>query len=112
MTISDAKGMLTGGEDSATQYFRRTAGDELRARMQPIVARATAQVTLGGLYDRYVGKAAEFALMGRDEANLDDHVTGKALDGLYVVIADEERSIRKDPLAVPARSSSKVFGAL
>jgi hypothetical protein len=112
MTISDAKGILTGGDDSATQYFRRTSGDELRERMKPIVARATEKAKLGAIYDRYAGKAAQFGLVSKDDAHLDDYVTGKALDGLFAVIAEEEHSIRANPLAAGSSLIKKVFSSL
>lgn len=112
MTITDAKGILTGGDDAATQYFRRTSADSLRQKMKPIVSAATAKAKLGAIYDRYAGKAAELGLLKGDDAHLDDFVTGKALDGLFSVIADEERSIRKDPIAAGSSLIKKVFGAL
>ncbi len=112
MSISDAKGILTGGDGAATEYFRRTTGDALRTRMKPIVANATQKVKLGAIYDRYAGKAAEFGLVSGDATNLDDFVTGKALDGLFSVIADEEHSIRANPLAAGSALIKKVFSSL
>lgn len=112
MTITDAKQILTGGEDAATQYFRRTSGAALHDRMKPIVAKATAQAKLGALYDRFAGKAAELGLLSGDSADLDDFVTAKALDGLFSVIADEERSIRQNPVAAGSALIRKVFGSL
>lgn len=112
MSISDAKGILTGGDDAATEYFRRTSADSLRVTMKPIVSRATARAKLGAIYDRYAGKAAEFGLVSGDDVHLDDFVTGKALDGLFSVIAEEEHSIRKDPLAAGSALIKKVFSSL
>jgi stage V sporulation protein SpoVS len=111
MTPADAKGILGGGEDSATQYFRHSAGDELRSTFKPIVARATAKVKLAELYDKYAGQAAEYGLLDSSEANMNDYVTDKALEGLFVVMADEERAIRKDPLGQASAIIRKVFGA-
>lgn len=112
MTLADAKGILTGGDDAATGFFRRSAGEELRNTFRPVVARATAKVRLAGLYDQYAGKAAQYGLMSSGDANMNDYVTTKALDGLFVVMADEERAIRKDPLAQSSSILKKVFGAL
>ena len=112
MSITDAKGVLTGGDGAATEYFKRTTGDSLRERMKPIVQAATARVKLGAIYDRYAGKASEFGLVSKDEVNLDDFVTSKALDGLFSVIADEERSIRANPLAAGNALIKKVFSQL
>lgn len=112
MTVEDAKGILTGGEDSATQYFRRSSGDELKAKFKPIVVRATARLKLAALYDQYAGKAAGIGLMSASDADLNEYVTNRALDGLFTVIADEERAIRKDPLGQASSLIKKVFGAL
>ena len=112
MTVADAKGILTGGDDSATQYFRRATADSLSAKFKPIVARATAKVKLASLYDDYAGKAARFGLIKGEDAHLNDYVTSKALDGLFLEMADEERAIRKDPLGQASSLIKRVFGAL
>ena len=111
MTLADAKGILTGGEDSATQYFRRATSAELTARFKPIVANETSKLQIASLYDRYAGKAASLGLVTPADANLNDYVTAKALDGLFSRIADEERTIRKDPLGQTSSLIRKVFGA-
>jgi hypothetical protein len=112
MSVSDAKGILTGGDDSATQYFRRTTSQSLTAKFKPIVAHATAQVKLASMYDQYAGKAAQFGLIKGEDGHLDDYVTAKALDGLFSEIADEERAIRKNPLGQASSLVKRVFGAL
>jgi len=112
MTLNDAKGILTGGDDAATQYFRRTSGDALAARFKPIVAHATAKVKLAGLYDQYAGQAAQFGLVKSQDAHLNDYVTGKALDGLFTEMAEEERAIRKDPLGQASSLIKHVFSAV
>lgn len=111
MTLDDAKGILTGGDNAATEYFRRTSSDELRTRFRPIVAKATARLKLASVYNRYAGKAAELGLVSGDDADLDGYVTGKALDGLFLVVADEEKAIRQDPLGQASSLLKKVFGA-
>ena len=111
MTVDDAKGILTGGDDSATQYFRRTTAETLTAKFKPIVARETARLKLASIYDQYAGKAAEFGLVRGEDAHLDDYVTAKALDGLFAEIADEERAIRKDPLGQASSLLKRVFSA-
>ena len=112
MTFADAKGILTGGETAATQYFRKATSAELATRFKPIVARETAKLKLRGLYDQYAGKAAQVGLISSENANLDDYVTARALDSLFGVIADEERAIRKDPMGQASSLIRKVFGAL
>lgn len=111
MSVADAKGILTGGDDAATQYFRRTTGDALTTRFKPIVARTTARMKLASLYDQYAGKAAEFGLVKGEDAHLNDYVTARALDGLFTEMADEERAIRKDPLGQASALVRKVFSA-
>ena len=112
MTLTDAKGILTGGEDAGTQYFQRTTAGTLTTKFKPIVARATARLKIASLYDQYAGKAASLGLVKNEDANLDDYVTARALSGLYTVMADEERAIRKDPLGQASSLVKKVFGAL
>jgi Protein of unknown function (DUF4197) len=112
MSLQDAKGILTGGNDAATAYFRRTTSGELGTRFKPIVARATARLKLADLYNRYAGQAAKFGLLKSQDANVDDYVTGKALDGLYMEMAAEEQAIRQDPLGQTSSLIKKVFGAL
>jgi hypothetical protein len=112
MTLADAKGILSGGDDAGTQYFRRATSAQLTAKFKPIVAGATAKLALASKYDQFAGKAAQFGLISAGDANLDDYVTAKALDGLFSRIADEERAIRRDPLGQANTLIKKVFGAL
>ncbi len=112
MTVTDAKAILTGGDDAATQYFRRTTSAQLHDRFLPIVRKATARVQLAEKYNEYAGKAARFGLLSKQDANLDEYVTGKALDGLFLTMADEEKKLRQDPLGAGSSIIRKVFGAL
>ncbi|MGB8693568.1 MAG: DUF4197 domain-containing protein [Steroidobacteraceae bacterium] len=112
MTLQDAKGILGGGDDAGTQYFQRTTATSLTARFKPIVASATAKLKIAALYDQYAGKAAALGLVRNEDTKLDDYVTAKALAGLYTVMADEERAIRKDPLGQASSLIKKVFGAV
>ena len=112
MTIADAKRILTGGDDAGTQYFRNATSAELTAQFKPVVAQETAKVKLASRYDEYAGKAANLGLIKAQDANVNDYVTAKALDGLFSRIADEERAIRKDPLGQGSNLIKKVFGAL
>ncbi len=95
MSVQDAKGILTGGDDAATQYFRRTTSDQLTQRFLPIVKKMTAKVQLAEQYNNLAGQAATFGLVKQEDANIDNYVTRKALDGLFLVIAEQERAIRK-----------------
>jgi uncharacterized protein DUF4197 len=111
MTLADAKTILSGGEDAGTQYFRKATSDQLTAQFKPIIARETAKLNIASLYDRYAGQAAGLGLISAQDANLNDYVTHKALDGLFSRIADEERAIRKDPLGQTSSLIKKVFSA-
>jgi hypothetical protein len=112
MSVADAKGILTGGDGAATAYFRHATDTQLTAKFKPIVAGATAKLGLAAKYDQYAGKAARFGLVSAQDANLDDYVTAKALQGLFSRIADEEHQIRKDPLGQASSLIKKVFGSL
>lgn len=112
MTLTDAKAILTGGDTAGTEYFRRATSATLAAKFQPVVARQTAKLQLAAQYDRFAGKAAELGLISPQDANLNDYVTARALDGLFSTIADEERAIRKDPLGQASTLIKKVFSAV
>jgi|SRR5438477_2784176 len=112
MTLTDAKAILTGGDTAGTEYFRRATTATLTAKFQPVVARQTSKLQLTGQYDRFAGKAAELGLISAQDANLNEYVTAKALDGLFGTIAEEERAIRKDPLGQASSLIKKVFGAV
>jgi hypothetical protein len=112
MSVEDAKGILSGGEDAATQYFRRTTSGPMTEKFKPVVKNAIARVKLAEKYDQFAGKAAKFGLVREQDAHLENYVTQKALDGLYLMIAEEERAIRKNPAEAAGRLAKKVFGAL
>lgn len=112
MTVQDAKGILTGGQTSGTDYFKRTTTDQLRTRFLPIVKKATAKVKLAEKYNEYAEKGVAFGLVKKEQANLDDYVTQKALDGLFFMVAEEEKKIRQDPVQAGSSIIKKVFGAL
>ena len=112
MSVQDAKGILAGGQTSGTEYFKRTTSDPLRAKFLPIVKKATAKVGLARTYNQYAEKGAQFGLVKKEQANLDDYVTQKALDGLFYMVAEEEKKIRQDPVKAGSEIIGKVFGAL
>lgn len=112
MTVQDAKAILTGSNDAATQYFRTHTEAPLAQKFLPIVKKATAKVGLAQTYNNYAGQAAKYGLVDMKQADLDNYVTQKALDGLYKEIAVEEAAIRKDPVGQGGKYISKVFGAL
>jgi hypothetical protein len=112
MSLEDAKRILTGGEDAATQYFRQATYSPLKAKFAPIIGRATEKVKLGQTYDRLAKKAVALGVLKPEDATLQSYVTDKTLDGLFLMMAEEERAIRKDPLGQASSLLKKVFGAV
>lgn len=112
MSVEDAKAILSGGEDSATQYFRRTTSGPLAEKFKPLVQKAIARVKLAEKYDQLAGRAAKLGLVREQDAHLENYVTQKTLDGLYLMIAEEEKAIRKNPAEAVGKLAKKVFGAL
>ncbi len=112
MSVQDAKGILPGGDTAGTEYFRRTTRDQLHKRFLPIVAKATAKVQLAQKYDQYADRALAVGMLKKEDANLDEYVTQKALDGLYLMVAEEEKKTRKDPVGTGSAIIKKVFGAI
>ncbi len=110
MSFDDARAILTGGDDAATQYFRRATSTDLTAKFLPIVKQATAKVELADKYNDYAGKAASMGLLDKKDANLDQYVTQKALDGLFLMVAEQEKAIRKDPISTGSALLKKIFG--
>ena len=124
MTIEDAKSILSGPNDAATQYFQKTTQTNLFAKFYPIVQKATAQTGVTAAYKNIMEKATVGqglgslgsvlggSLLGKDALNIDAYVTSKAMDGLFKMVAEEEQQIRQNPVARTTDMLQKVFGAL
>jgi len=112
MSVQDAKGILSGGNTAGTEYFKRATSDQLRAKFLPIVKNATKKVALAQKYNEYAEKGAKFGLVKKEDTNLDGYVTQKALDGLFFMVAEEEKKIRANPVQAGSDILKKVFGAL
>ena len=114
MTFDDARQILfSGKDDSATQFFRKNSEETLREKFRPIVEEFTEKTGVTQKYKAMIGKAGFAAqFLGKDATDLDGYVTQKALDGLFLLIADEEKKIRKDPLGRTTSLLRKVFGIL
>jgi len=112
MSWQDAKGILTGGETAATDYFRRTTSDQLTAKFLPIVTKATSNVGLAEKYNNIAGQGARLGLVDAKQAKIENYVTQKTLDGLFIMIAEQEKAIRKDPLGTATGMARTVFGML
>jgi hypothetical protein len=111
MSVQDAKTVLTGGDNSATQYFQTKTRTPLNDRFLPIVTKVTERIGLAQQYDGLAKKAQSLGLVHED-ASIEHHVTSKALDGLFLMIGDEEKKIRSDPAGTGSALLKKVFGAL
>ena len=112
MSVQDAKGILTGGDTAATEYFRRTTSGQLTQKFLPIVTRVTAKIGLAEKYNSLAGRGAQFGLIDAKQARIEDYVTQKALDGLFLMIAEQEKAIRKDPVGAATGMAQKVFGLI
>jgi hypothetical protein len=112
MSVEDARRILTGGDDAATQFFAGKTREPLGERFLPIVARATQRVSLAAKYNALASRAAGLGLMRQENANVEQYVTGRALDGLFLMIGEEERKIRQDPIGTGSAILKKVFGSL
>jgi hypothetical protein len=112
MSVQDAKGILTGGDTAATEYFKRTTQAQLTQRFLPIVKKATDRVGLAQQYNNLAGQGVKLGVVKQDDASIETYVTRKALDGLYLMIAEQEKSFRTDPVGATSNIVKKVFGAL
>ena len=123
MSITDAKAVLTGPQDSATQYFRRTTQTNLYSKFLPIVQAATAKTGVTSTYKNMMSKATGSSALsgtlgglsknylGADALDVDAYVANKTLDGLFKMIADEEKKIRENPVSRTTDLMQKVFSA-
>lgn len=112
MTVEDAKGILAGSDDAATQYFRKNTESTLAVKFKPIVSKAMLKVKVAEKYDQFAGKGVKFGLVDERDAKLDDYITRKALDGLFLMMAEQEKAIRANPLEATGNMAKKVFSIL
>ena len=112
MSLADAKAILTGPQDAATQYFKKTTSAQMGEKFLPIVTKATANVQLADSYNKYAEMGSKFGVVKKEDANINQYVTKKALDGVYYMVAQEEAAIRKDPLGQASSLLKKVFGSI
>jgi Protein of unknown function (DUF4197) len=114
MSVQDAKGILTGGDDSATQFFKTKTQSPLGEKFLPIVAGVTDRIGLAKQYNELAGRVQKtgFVQLKPEQATVERHVTTKALDGLYFMIGEQEKKIRKDPVGTGSDILQRVFGAV
>ena len=112
MSVEDARDIITGGDNSVTTFFSGKTREPLGLTFLPIVTKATEKVSLADKYNSIAGRAASLGFVKKEDANIQEYVTGRALDGLFLMIGEEERKIRKDPIATGSAILKKVFGSL
>lgn len=112
MSVADAKDILTGGDDSATRYFERSTSEPLAEQFKPTVRQVMARFDLNEKFQALAGKAGPLGMVKDPNRYLEDYVTRKTLDGLFLMIAQEEKAIRKNPASAAGGLARKVFGAL
>ena len=112
MSVNDAKGILSGGDTAVTDFFASKTRPALAVTFLPVVTRATEKVGLAEKYNEFAGKASDMGLMKKEDANIQQYVTKKTLDGLFLMISEEERKIRQNPVGYGSAILTKVFGAL
>lgn len=112
MSVDDAKKILSGGETSATDYFREKTAASLAGKMLPIVKSVTDRSGLSAQYNATVSQVGQLANLPPEQATVEGYVTQRALDGLFLVIAEEEKAIRQNPVGAGSKIIGKVFGSL
>ncbi len=112
LSVADAKAILTGGNDSATQYFKKTTSLPMAEKFLPIVKKATEDVELAQQYNKFAQTGMKYGLVKKEQANIEEYVTQKTLDGVYLMMAAEEKAIRENPMGQASNLLKKVFGAL
>lgn len=110
MTIEDATQIVRGDDTSVTHFFEGKTRAPLSERFLPIVTKATERLSLAEKYNVVAGKASAVGLIRQEDANIQLYVTRKALDGLYLMIGEEEKKIRRDPLGTGSEILRRVFG--
>ena len=112
MSVNDAKKILKGGDDSVTQFFKAKTSDALMQKFLPVVQKYTANVDLAQKYNQVASQGLQLGLIRKEDADLDGYVARRALDGVYKIIAKEEKAIRANPAAAVGSLAQRVFGSL
>ncbi|ONH85556.1 hypothetical protein TH47_20405 [Thalassospira sp. MCCC 1A02803] len=112
MTVADAKGILQGPHDAATQYLRRVSGTDIEGRLRPVITDALSDTGALSLYDQMLGQYDQLPFVPDLKASLTDHATAKAMDGLFHYIAVQEADIRSDPTRWTTDILKKVFSTV
>jgi len=110
ISVDDAIRIVRGSATSVTEYFAEKTREPLGVKFLPLVTDAMQKVSLAARYNAFAAKAASFGLMKKEDANLEQYITGKTLDGLFLMIGEEEKKIRADPVRTGSRLLQAVFG--
>ncbi|MCE5194679.1 MAG: DUF4197 domain-containing protein [Nitrospiraceae bacterium] len=110
MTFDDAKKILNGGDTAATEFFKEKTNDKIYKSFKPVISNSMNEVGVTRTYKNMIGKYEAIPLMKAESLDLDHYVTNKALDGLFYMIGEEEKKIRKDPMARVTDLLKTVFG--
>lgn len=111
MTVNDAKSILTGGDNAATDYFRKTTESQLAETLMPVVKSVTEKSDLARSYNALAGTLAKFGVKS-EQSTIESYVNKKALDGVFSCIGEEERSLRANPTQYAGSLLGKVFGLM
>jgi hypothetical protein len=110
MTLKDAEGILHGPEDAATQYFRKHSEAALREQFLPIVQETTSSAGVTSTYQDIMEQLGSYSSFLQPQSlDVDEYVTDEALNGLFAIVAQEEKRIREDPVARSSELLKKVF---
>ena len=112
MSVTDARNILAGGDTSVTDFFRQKTAAPLAAKFLPIVKSVTDHSGLAATYNSTMSQIGKTSLLPQQRATVESYVTDRALAGLYLMIGEEEKAIRRDPLAYGSKIIGKVFGSL
>ncbi len=110
MTIQDVWAILKGEDNAATEYLKKTTSIQLKEKFKPVIQASLNKVSATKYYGDLVSRYNKIPFVDKVNPNLDDYATDKAIEGLFVMIAKEEKNIRKDPLARTTELLKKVFG--
>jgi hypothetical protein len=112
MSVSDAKNILTGGDTSVTDFFKAKTSDQLKEQFKPAVKEVTDRAGLSEKYNKIMTPAADYGVVPKEQATVESYVTERAIDGLFVMIGEEEKAIRADPVGTGSKVLEQVFGLL
>jgi len=112
MSVTDAKNILSGGDTAVTDFFKQKTSAQLSTEFLPVVKRVTDKSGLANQYNAVMGPAAKYGVVPAQQATVESYVTERAVEGLFVMIGEEEKAIRKDPIGTGSKIIGQVFSLL